>query len=444
MTLTARSEPEALSLWLDSPERPAARPALSGQLAVDLAVVGGGFTGLWAALLALEEQPDRSVVVVEGARLGWAASGRNGGFCAASLTHGIGNGLARWPEEMPALLRLGQENLDAIEQALSAHRIECGFERTGALDVAVADWQVEELREVHEQARRLGADSVLLDGEETRSLVSSPTYLGGVLDRTGTAMVDPARLVWGLAARGRAARRPGRRAARRSPRGGTRATRSCWRPPAAGSGRARSCWRPTSSPPSCAGPGRTSCRSGTTSSPPSRSRRTSWRPSAGRAVRAWETPGNQFHYYRLSSDNRLVWGGYDALYYFGSDLSAARARSPRTEQMLARHLVETFPQLEGVAISHTWGGAIDTCTRFSPFWGRAMGGRVAYVAGYTGLGVGSSRFGAQVCLDLLAGRDNERTAPVDGPAQAAAVPAGAAAVGRDPADPAQHRPGRRG
>jgi glycine/D-amino acid oxidase-like deaminating enzyme len=119
--------------------------------------------------------------------------------------------------------------------------------------------------------------------------------------------------------------------------------------------------------------------------------------------------GNQFHYYRLSPDNRLVWGGYDALYYFGSDLSSARARSDRTEQMLARHLVETFPQLDGVRLSHTWGGAIDTCTRFSPFWGRAMGGRVAYVAGFTGLGVGSSRFGAQVCLDLLAGRDNART-----------------------------------
>ena len=76
---------------------------------------------------------------------------------------------------------------------------------------------------------------------------------------------------------------------------------------------------------------------------------------------------------------------------------------------MAGHLLETFPQLEGVRFTHTWGGAIDTCTRFSPFWGRAMSGRVAYVAGYTGLGVGSSRFGAQVCLDLLAGRDNERT-----------------------------------
>ena len=77
--------------------------------------------------------------------------------------------------------------------------------------------------------------------------------------------------------------------------------------------------------------------------------------------------------------------------------------------MLYRHLVATFPGLHGVRITHTWGGTIDTSTRFSASWQRAFGGNVVSVLGYTGLGVGASRFGAQVCLDLLAGRDNERT-----------------------------------
>ena len=144
--MTALREAAATPLWLDSPDRPAARAALDGDLRCDLAIVGGGFTGLWAALLALEEQPGRQVVVIEGARLGWAASGRNGGFCAASLTHGLGNGVARWPSEMPQLLELGRRNLDGIGEAVAAHRIDCAFERTGALDVAVAPWQVEGLR----------------------------------------------------------------------------------------------------------------------------------------------------------------------------------------------------------------------------------------------------------------------------------------------------------
>ena len=119
--------------------------------------------------------------------------------------------------------------------------------------------------------------------------------------------------------------------------------------------------------------------------------------------------GNRFHYYRLTADDRLLFGGYDALYYFGNDMSGRRARAVGTETMLAQHLVRTFPALDGITVTHAWGGAIDTCTRFCAFWGTSHGGKVAAVQGYTGLGVGATRFGAQVCLDLLAGRQGERT-----------------------------------
>ena len=83
---------------------------------------------------------------------------------------------------------------------------------------------------------------------------------------------------------------------------------------------------------------------------------------------------------------------------------------PATWAKLSRHFFETFPQLEGVRFSHIWGGAIDTCSRFCVFWGTAMSGRVAYALGYTGLGVASTRFGAEVMLDLLDGRRTRRHA----------------------------------
>ena len=83
--------------WLDQPDRPAARPPVRGELTCDLVVVGGGFSGLWTALLAKEANPGRSVVLIEGNRIGSAASGRNGGFCDASLTHGAENGRERFP-----------------------------------------------------------------------------------------------------------------------------------------------------------------------------------------------------------------------------------------------------------------------------------------------------------------------------------------------------------
>ena len=80
-----------------------------------------------------------------------------------------------------------------------------------------------------------------------------------------------------------------------------------------------------------------------------------------------------------------------------------------TFAVLARNFAVTFPQLADIRFTHRWGGAIDTCSRFSVFFGRELGGRVVYAAGYTGLGVCSTRFGGRVALDLLDGRDTEAT-----------------------------------
>ena len=113
---------------------------------------------------------------------------------------------------------------------------------------------------------------------------------------------------------------------------------------------------------------------------------------------------NQFHYYRLTEDNRILWGGYDAIYYWRGKVAHELESRPETWAKLSAHFFATFPQLDGVRFSHIWGGAIDTCSRFCVFWGTAMSGRVAYALGYTGLGVASTRFGAEVMLDLLDGR----------------------------------------
>jgi glycine/D-amino acid oxidase-like deaminating enzyme len=119
--------------------------------------------------------------------------------------------------------------------------------------------------------------------------------------------------------------------------------------------------------------------------------------------------GNQFHYYRRTADGRILYGGYDAVYRYGGDVGPHRDEDDAAFATLSQHFFTTFPQLEGLRFSHRWGGAIDTCSRFSVFFGRAYRGRLVYALGYTGLGVGATRFGARVALDLLDGRSTPAT-----------------------------------
>jgi glycine/D-amino acid oxidase-like deaminating enzyme len=394
--------------WLTQAGAPAPADPLDGVDSADLAVVGAGYSGLWTALLAKERDPGLDVVVIEAATAGWAASGRNGGFCSASLTHGFENGLSRFPGEMDVLLRLGRENLDEIEAAVARHGIDCDFLRSGELLVATEDWQWRDLREAHAAEAARGLETQLLDRDGVREEVDSPTYLGGLWDRTGCAMVDPARLAWGLR---RACLGLGVRIYENSPV--ERITRDR-------GGLALHTWRGRLTA------GKVALATGAHGRLLRRLRQfvvpvydyalmTEPLTDAQMKSIGWShrqgigDGGNQFHYYRLTADNRILWGGYDAVYYNGGRITPDQDQSERTFGVLASHFAATFPQLEGLRFTHKWGGVIDCCSRFSAFFGTAYGGRLAYAAGYTGLGVGATRFGARVMLDLLGGADTELT-----------------------------------
>jgi hypothetical protein len=105
----AGAKPEVF--WSDRSDAPLPAPTLGGAITADLTVIGAGFTGLWTAIQALEDAPNLEVVVLESERCGFGASSRNGGFCDASLTHGLRNSLSHWPRETEILSRLGRENL---------------------------------------------------------------------------------------------------------------------------------------------------------------------------------------------------------------------------------------------------------------------------------------------------------------------------------------------
>jgi glycine/D-amino acid oxidase-like deaminating enzyme len=394
--------------WLEQPDAPPAADPLEKAETAELAVVGAGYSGLWTALLAKERDPGRDVVLVEAGTAGWAASGRNGGFCSASLTHGFDNGLSRFPREIDTLERLGRANLDEIEATVRRYGIDCDFARTGELVVATEGWHLRELAAYHREAASRGLDVRLLDAAEARAEVDSPTYLGGVWDRTGCAMVDPARLVWGLR---RACLDLGVRLYENTPVERISATAGGLRLQTA-----RASVDAARVVLATGAHGRLLRRLrhyvvpvydyALMTEPLSAGQLASigWRHRQGMG-----DGGNQFHYYRLSADNRILWGGYDAVYYRGRRLRAEHDQREATFRTLAAHFAATFPQLDGIRFTHKWGGVIDACSRFSGFFGTAHRGRLAYAAGYTGLGVGATRFGAAVMLDLLDGRPTELT-----------------------------------
>lgn len=390
--------------WIEDVHDPRTFRALTADHATDLAVVGGGYAGLWSAVRAKQRDPGRRVVLLEARRLGWAASGRNGGFCDASVTHGEENGRNRWPDEYDVLDRLGRENLDGIHATVEEFGMDVDLERTGELTMAVEEHQVGWLRE----AAAAGGGR-FLTAEEVRAEVDSPTYLAG-LQSDGTSLLHPAKMVDELA---RVATELGVEIYENSP---VRSLSTDGRtgPVSLRTDRAVVTAEQVVS---------------ATNAFPSLLRR--YRPftvpvydyvlvteplsqeqiaSVGWANRqGLADSGNQFHYYRLTAGNRILFGGYDAIYRFGKKVRPEYEHRPESYRRLAEHFLTTFPQLEGVRFTHRWAGAIDTSTRFAAFYALAKQGRVAHTAGFTGLGVGATRFAADVVLDLLAGADTERT-----------------------------------
>ena len=393
-------------LWHDQAEvRPEVLPALSADINCDLLIVGGGFTGLWAALQAKERQADADIVLIEKTFIADGASGRNGGFLNSSLAHGETNTDHHFPGEADKLFELGQQNMAELLESLARYNIDARYEKVGETEVATHAGAVEALRADYEAEKAAGDDVVWFDQEAMQQQVNSPTYLAGLWRRDGQdGVVDPARICWGLK---RVLLALGVRIFENTPLT------------------------------SCDPLGKTKMRSTALTftiesdkvlmatnayhNPVAAVRRTTipvWdyqlatEPLTDEQLASirWHKSrhaignhANMFHYYRMTQDNRITWGGGGAVrYYFNKDTDITRcADKPALFEQLSKEFFETFPQLAGVKFSHRWSGVIATSTRFCMVPGATYNGRLAWAVGYTGLGVGATRFGARIGIELL-------------------------------------------
>jgi glycine/D-amino acid oxidase-like deaminating enzyme len=387
------------SFWFTTADPGPLRSPAAGRTRADVAIVGGGFTGLWTAIALLDAQPSLRVVVLEAARTGDGASGRNGGFCAASLTHGLPNGLRHFPDEIDVLEAEGRRNLAELVSFVAAEGIDAELEETGAIDVATEPWQVDELQASAELAAAHGSPVELLDRAAVRAAVDSPRFLAGV--RAGPeqcVLVNPAKLAWGLAAaaerRGAVIHEASRVTALRRRAGGVEVVIDDGGVVEAAQvligTSAYSMWLRRLAP----------------SFVPIYDYALMTEPlsEAQLAAIGWagreglSDAGNEFHYFRRSRDDRILWGGHDAIYHPGNRVHAGHDRRPETFATLERTFAATFPQLDGIRFTHRWGGAIDTTTRFhvwaTPGWGS---GRRAGPAGSCATSCSTRRAGGCGC-----------------------------------------------
>ena len=395
------------SFWLDRPDRPASEPPLTGKAKADLLIVGGGFTGLWAAILAKESAPERDVVVIEAERIASGASGRPGGIASTSIMHGLSNALRTFPDEIERLEALGRSNLEGFRTAFDRYEIDCDAEWNGEMTVAVGQGGITLIDEEEALHRRYGHDVVRLDRAAVRAELNSPLFEAGLWSRRDSGTVHPGKLAFGLK---RAALSLGVRLFEDTPMTRIDEEGGALRVKVAG-GEIRAGGVLLATNAFAAGHPHIRRRVAmirdrilmTEPLSSEQMARIGWQNRQG----VYDTR-TQLNYMRLTRENRILFGGR-----LGVFMNAPRDpdldRTPAPFQGLAKAFQRTFPQLDDVSFTHAWSGPIALTTRMAVHFQRYFGGRVVYAGGYSGFGITASRFGADVALALLDGQDRPET-----------------------------------
>ena len=407
---------DAEGYWLREAGEREGLAAASGELDCDVLIVGGGFTGLWAAWELAELAPQASVIVLEAGRCGHGPSGRNGGF-ANEMWFSLPSLHDRYgPVESLAIARAAREAVNAIERFCDEQEVDAWFRRAGYLQLSAAPAQDGTWSQAVALCRQLGEGEAVreLDTAEVAERCRSPRFRGGAL-YPGAATVQPARLALGLrdrvAARSSVRVFEGSRVRRlRAGPGGCVAE--------TGSARVRAGACVLASGPALAGVrsplrGRLTVASShqvITEPVPDLLEEVGW--TGGECI----TDGRAIvHYMRTTPDGRIAFGWGGGRIAAGGRVGGRAELDPEVAAETIAHLRSFFPQLEGREIAHAWGGPIDVSPTHLPFVRRIGSDRAWAAAGYTGNGVGPSRMIGRVLASLaLERRDaHSRLALVD-------------------------------
>jgi glycine/D-amino acid oxidase-like deaminating enzyme len=382
-----------------------ARPALAGDTDADVAIAGGGYTGLWTAYALKQADPSLRVVVCERETVGFGASGRNGGWCSA-LFAGSRAATARrhGRDAVVAMQRAMFATLDEIERVVGAEQIACDWARGGTVQVATLPAHLGRLRAELDDHRAwgFGADDYAeLDSSEARALIGCRPNLGALFT-PHCAAVHPAKLVHGLA---RAVERLGVTIYEHT---GVDAIEPGRLRTAHGVVRADIVVRATEAF-SAELPGlrRTiapiySLMIATEPLPDA-----FWAEAGLESRPTFADFRHMIIYGQRTADGRFAFGGRGTPYHFGSRVRPQFDVDPRVFDLLHATLRSLFPALGDAAITNRWGGAIGVPRDWYPSVGFDPATRMAWAGGYVGDGVSTTNLAGRTIADLVCGRDTE-------------------------------------
>ena len=394
--------------WLDSLEAVDDEAPLRQDGQCDLLIVGGGFCGLWAALQAREQNPERGVVLIEAKSVANGASGRPAAIMSTSVMHGIDNTERIFPDDVAELERLGRDNMDGFRATLERYGIDCDLEWSGEMKVSVGDQGLPIIEEDYQLYLKYGHEAVKLDKEAVQAEIHSPIFHGGTWSKKRSGTVHPGKLVRGLK---RAVLARGVRIYENTPLLATRKTADgieISTPKARITARkvllATNAW--------AAGHPHISRRVAAirdrivVTAPLSDAQMASigWQNRQG----IYDTR-TQLNYMRLTADNRILFGGR-LDYFYGNNTDPAIDRTPQPFIRLVKSFYRTFPQLaDEIRFDYAWSGPIGLTTRMAVHYQSYFDGDMVFAGGYSGFGVTASRFGARVGLAILDQQDIPET-----------------------------------
>ena len=402
-----------LSLWWDELGEPTPRASLSGDLDVDIAIVGGGFTGLWTARSLKEIDRDLRIAIIEKEVCGFGASGRNGGWASALFAASDAK-IARESgmSQAHAMRQAMNESIGAIERATREDGIECHFAQGGTIVMARNDAQVSRSHDEILEARSLGFDEDTvhwLDAKDAATVLRARNLMGGTYT-PHCASLQPAKLVRGLSD---SLERKGvviyEQTTARSLHPGTAHSRPCV-VTENGTVRADVVVRATE--------GWTSqFQESRKAVIPVYSLMIATEPLSQEqwfeiGLQNRETFADHRHmviYGQRTHDGRIAFGGRGAPYHFGSTIKSSYNQNQKVFATLRTTLLDLFPQLSNVAITHQWGGPLGiprdwySSVTFDKTTGMAAAG------GYVGDGVTTSNLAGRTLADLILGNDSALT-----------------------------------